>query len=209
MVINKPKMESTWSIPDYAILVRLSQRDQEAYKIVYHRFKGVLFMHARRMLKDDEAARDAVQEVYTTLWEKAESINPRGNIAGWLYTCLRNQILKSIQTDQKQEHYLASLASFEENPDAMQADTNLRLKELSAIFERELAKLPPRMRNIYELSRKGYLSHKEIAAQLSIKEGTVKQQINNALHILRSKLSMLFFLQLSKSILALAYWLYK
>lgn len=52
------------------------------------------------------------------------------------------------------------------------------------------------MQEVFSLSRKGYLSHKEIAADLNLSEQTVKKQVNNALRILRTRLGLLVFLQL-------------
>ena len=42
------------------------------------------------------------------------------------------------------------------------------------------------MREVFELSRREYLSHKEIAARLGIAEETVKKHIQHALQLLRS-----------------------
>jgi RNA polymerase sigma-70 factor (ECF subfamily) len=50
------------------------------------------------------------------------------------------------------------------------------------------------MREIFQLSRKQYLSHKEIAEKLGISEKTVKNQISNALNLLRHKLPLLLFI---------------
>jgi len=54
--------------------------------------------------------------------------------------------------------------------------------------------LPPKMREIFELSRKEYLSHKEIAEKLGISEQTVSKQVSNALKILRTKLGFFAYL---------------
>ena len=50
------------------------------------------------------------------------------------------------------------------------------------------------MKEIFILSRKTNLSHKEIAEELGISDATVKKQVNNALKILRSKLGRSFLL---------------
>ena len=57
------------------------------------------------------------------------------------------------------------------------------------IIETEIAALPSRTREIFELSRKENLSHKEIAAQLGISEQTVKKQVQNALKVIKPKLN--------------------
>ncbi|MNT81059.1 RNA polymerase sigma factor [compost metagenome] len=62
------------------------------------------------------------------------------------------------------------------------------------MIEKGIAELPPKMREVFELSRKHIMSHKEIAEQLNISEQTVRKQVNNALKILRSKLGMTLFL---------------
>ncbi|MNI91450.1 RNA polymerase sigma factor [compost metagenome] len=53
----------------------------------------------------------------------------------------------------------------------------------------EIAKLPAKMREVFELSRLEDLSHREIAERLNISESTVKKQVQNALKILKARLS--------------------
>ncbi|MNL50835.1 RNA polymerase sigma factor [compost metagenome] len=47
------------------------------------------------------------------------------------------------------------------------------------------------MRQVFELSRKEYLSHKEIASQLEISDKTVKKQIGYAIRMIKLKLDVL------------------
>ena len=62
-------------------------------------------------------------------------------------------------------------------------------KQLQTIIELEIAKLPPKMRRIFELSRKDELSHQEIAQKLDFSYQTVKKQVQNALKIIRPKIN--------------------
>ncbi|MNY20666.1 RNA polymerase sigma factor [compost metagenome] len=50
------------------------------------------------------------------------------------------------------------------------------------------------MREVFVMSRKLQMSHKEIAEELGIEETTVKRQVSNALKILRVKLGLLLWL---------------
>ncbi|MNY41536.1 RNA polymerase sigma factor [compost metagenome] len=61
------------------------------------------------------------------------------------------------------------------------------------MIDQEINALPIKMQMVFKLSRKGYLSHKEIAEQLEISEQTVSKQITNALKILKVKLNIFFF----------------
>jgi len=56
--------------------------------------------------------------------------------------------------------------------------------------------LPPKMREVFELSRKEHLNHREIAWKLEISEQTVSKQITNALRILKLKIGVLAYLAL-------------
>jgi RNA polymerase sigma-70 factor (ECF subfamily) len=68
---------------------------------------------------------------------------------------------------------------------------------LAKQIEDEIANLPARMREVFELKRKHNLSYKEIATAMNISELTVKTQMNKAIGTLRGKLGNsvnLFFL---------------
>ncbi|RYE13029.1 MAG: sigma-70 family RNA polymerase sigma factor [Sphingobacteriales bacterium] len=86
--------------------------------------------------------------------------------------------------------YINSLAA-SINEGNCSTDHKVRESSLAAIIEKEINELPEKMREVFVLSRKHHLSHKEIALQLGIEETTVKRQISNALKILRVKLGLL------------------
>ena len=69
------------------------------------------------------------------------------------------------------------------------ADHDLREKELAALIEKEIEALPVKMRNVFILHKKEELTYKEIAAKLDITDKTAKQQVYNAVKILKLKIS--------------------
>ncbi len=85
--------------------------------------------------------------------------------------------------------YLNSVATFFSHTvnDASLLDE----KEILAIVEAEIQNLPPKMKEIFELSRKENLTHREIAEKLNISDQTVKKQVQNALKILKPKIRAL------------------
>ncbi len=72
-------------------------------------------------------------------------------------------------------------------------DFLVRENQLKILIDKEIELLPKRTREIFKLSRRENLSHKEIGAKLLISEQTVKTTINNALKILRVKLGSFLF----------------
>lgn len=99
-------------------------------------------------------------------------------------------MLNIIAHQHVEKRHLASLGEFIEHGQVM-ADHQVRERELRNQIEQAVATLPPKMREVFELSRNEHLTHKEIAERLSISDQTVTKQIKNALRVLRSKLNSL------------------
>ncbi|HWV28411.1 MAG TPA: RNA polymerase sigma-70 factor [Dyadobacter sp.] len=184
-------MDNYQGYTDSALLALIADGDELAFGEVYRRYKGVLFLHARRILGNDEEGKDVLQELFTTLWIRRNSIDLNTNLSAYLYTSVRNRVFDIIAHRKVEERYIASLATFIENGEYV-TDQQLLEQELKEVIEKEIALLPPKMREVFELSRKQELSYKEIADQLHISDKTVKKQVHNALHILREKLDTVF-----------------
>lgn len=184
-------------IADVELVALLKQGDKEAYAEIYNRFKGILYIHAYRLLQDKEEAKDTVHEIFARLWTKREQLQLTIGLSAYLYAAVRNRIFDLIARKKVESEYLSSLQAFIRQDDFI-TDHLVREKELVAMIEREIAALPPKMREVFELSRKANLTHRQIAEQLDISEQTVKKQVNNALKTLRLKLGvftyLLFFL---------------
>jgi RNA polymerase sigma-70 factor (ECF subfamily) len=65
--------------------------------------------------------------------------------------------------------------------------------ELKEMIETAIGKLPPKCREIFELSRFEGLSSKEIAQKLQLSQRTVETHITHALKILRKELKDYLF----------------
>ncbi|WP_413668397.1 RNA polymerase sigma factor [Mucilaginibacter sp. Mucisp86] len=178
------------NLTDNDLIVLLKESDHLAYAQIYDRYKYILHAHAVNKLRDREEAMDIIQEVFTYLWAKRQHIEFTGNLPGYLYGAVRNAILNKITRGQVQEKYLNSMKSFSLR-ESVVADYRVRENQLKAHIEKEIAMLPPKMKQVFELSRKEHLSHKEIAWKLQISEQTVSKQITNALRILKVKLGIL------------------
>lgn len=172
------------------VLFSLMKLDDEgAFREIYERYFDGLYIQAYRKLQSKEEARDVVQEIFATLWDKRDRISLNSSLAAYLYTSVRNGVLNIISHKHVESAYVQSLQNFIDGS-ICQTDYLARGNQLHSMIEKELAALPSKMQQIFELSRRENLSHREIATQLNISEQTVKKQVNSALRILRSKLTM-------------------
>lgn len=183
-------MSTTKSYTDQQLLDCLKSGDQLAFAEIYERYWKVMYFHVLKMLGDEDDAKDVVQELFAALWTKGSNIPFNTNLSGYLYITARNKVINLIQQKKVRRDYLSALTTFVDeagNGTVEQIDE----KELLLIVEKEIQNLPVKMRQVFELSRKDYLSHKEIASQLNISDKTVKKQIGYAIRVIKLKLDVL------------------
>lgn len=180
------------TLSDSTLVKLLKEGDKTAYTEIYDRYNWLLHHHTFRKLNDREEARDVVQSLFVMLWANREMIDIKTNLPGYLYTCVRNIVLNVIAHKQVQAKYILSLENWY-SQGSCSTDNMVRERELARVIENEIEALPPKMREVFQLSRKLHLSHKEIADNLSLSEQTVRTQVRNALRILRLKLGMLLY----------------
>lgn len=177
-------------LSDEELLKEFQAGKTQAFELIYNRYKGLLYIHAYKMLQDEDEAKDVVQELFTKLYTSAGILLLKTTFSAYLYTAVRNRILDIIAHKKIKTDYLASLEEFVHRG-VYSTDHFIREKELVFQIEKEVSLLPEKMRLIFEMSRNANLSHKEIAAKLDISDKTVKKQINNAIKLIKVKLNLL------------------
>lgn len=175
------------SYSDDELVLLFKKDDHAAFTELYIRYSPVLYQSAYKILNDRDEVKDLVQEVFTTLWNRRTDFSLTTSFAGYLYVAVRNKALKVISHEQVKSKYSSLLQSTAAEIQTV-TDHGIREKQLVEIIEHQINELPAKMRQILNMSRKSYLTHKEIANELDLSESTVKKQVNNALKILRLKL---------------------
>jgi len=182
------------TLSDNELIQLLKESDHAAYTEIYHRYFYLLYVHAYKKLRDENQAKDIVQDVFATLWFKRESDLQLTNLAGYLYTAVRNRIFDLFAHEQVKSKYIESLNSYLTNHNSVSTDYRIRENQLKAYIEKEIQALPQKMKQIFELSRKEQFSYQEIASKLNTSENNVSKQVNNALRILKTKLGIILYL---------------
>ncbi|SEN07355.1 RNA polymerase sigma-70 factor, ECF subfamily [Mucilaginibacter gossypiicola] len=182
------------SLTDNELLRLLGQDDHNAYSEIYHRYFHLIYVHAFKKIQDSEQAKDVAQDVFTYLWFKREKSSEIKDLAAYLFTSARNKIFDLFAHEQVAQKHIDSLQAFYSKNPIHPTDHQTRERDFQAYIDKQIAELPPKMRVIFELSRKEQLSYKEIADQLDTTENNVSKQVNKAVRVLRTKLGSLFSL---------------
>jgi len=164
---------------------------RSAYEDIYRRYWALMYSHARRMVQSDEDAKDLVQDVFSVFWIDGPTLELQTTLSAYLYSIVRYKVFNLIDRKKVRSDYLSSLESFIKKNE-YSSEYRVREKQMEELIEKELAALPTKMREVFELSRKANLNYREIAEKLNISDNTVKKQMSNALKILRSRLGVIF-----------------
>lgn len=184
------------TLTDQELAILLKKGEEEAFTEIYERYHSLLYVYAHKKLNNKQEAEDIIQEVLTALWNNRFDLAIQTSLPTYLFTAVRNRAFDLFSHKKVEAKYIASLQSFIEDP-GIQTDFLVRENDLKKLIEKETQALPPRMREVFQLSRKSNLKHKEIAEVLNISEQTVSTQIKKALRVLRMRLefcSWLFLL---------------
>ncbi|WP_312186258.1 RNA polymerase sigma-70 factor [Sphingobacterium sp.] len=182
-------------INEKELLLELQGGDKLAFQKLYNMYFALLYVHATRKLQDREVAKDLVHDLFSSIWQNRFTISIKGEISAYLYSAIRHRVIDYVAKEKSKTNYLASLPA-STTYHAVDTDYALREKLLKEQIERVLSKLSPRVREVFELSREHYLSHKDIAKKLNISEHSVRSYMKEALRLLRSKLGSLLWIGL-------------
>jgi RNA polymerase sigma-70 factor, ECF subfamily len=140
---------------------------------------------ADAMLGDRQAAEDVAQDVMIEFWRRQEGL-ALDSVRGYLTKSTRNRALNHIRHNKVVGRVGPEDLALPATP---QADRDTMEGELAAAVNKAMDKLPPRCREVFELSRAKGLKYGEIAEALGIAVKTVEAQMGKALKVLRDELS--------------------
>lgn len=164
------------------------------FDILYKQFYRKAFYFTKSYVHDELVAEDITSESLVKLWEQLRRIEIR-HPEVFLLTILKNKSLDYLK------HEIIKETAFEELKSIHQEELDMRISMLEAcdpeevftaeiqqIVENTLAQFPEQTRLIFEMSRFGNKSNKEIAEELGYTIKNVEYHISKVLKSLRISL---------------------
>lgn len=174
-------------LPDSELIDLLKESDAYAFTEIVNRYHTLLFSFAYRRLDDKEQAKDLVHDAFANIWEKRSMLVIEGILEAYLVQVVKNRILNHFKHQQVSRKYIENFGKYLNNTQN-NTDHLVRHNDLTALIDKEVAALPEKLREVFELSRKKSMNRKDIAEYLGIPENTVKTNLQRSLKILRVKL---------------------
>jgi len=174
-------------LSDEALVALVARSDEVALGELYDRFGRVAYGLARRILRDDALAEDAVQEGFLAAWRSAPRFVPeRAKASTWLLTLVHRRAVDLVRREQRRR--TEALPEAEPAAATGAADDELWLRLERERVQAALAKLPDQQREAIELAYYGGFTQSELAERLGEPLGTIKSRMFTGLARLRELL---------------------
>lgn len=163
------------------------EKYQDIFDEIYINYQPRLVAYASAFVKDRSTAKDMVQDVFISFWDKYSGLKD-SEAARLLFTMTRNRCINHLQ----REKFLhgVDLSFLDELPEEEMmynisfldsADSPLIGEEVEKRIDKVMQSLPPKCRQVFTMSRFQGMKNREIAEKLGISHTAVEKHIRRAI----------------------------
>jgi RNA polymerase sigma-70 factor (ECF subfamily) len=185
-------------LDEKTLVSRLRSGDEAAYEALVRAHGGRLLAVARRFLRDEEDARDALKEAFLSAFRSIDSFEGGSRLSTWLHRILVNQALMKLRTRRRTPERSLNelLPQFLEDGHSVHAflpwrepaEAAVGRREIRDLVRKSVGELPVSHRTVVLLRDIEGLDTEETARLIGISENAVKVRLHRARQALRALL---------------------
>lgn len=160
--------------------------DSECFNEMYSHYFANVYSFSYKFLKSKELAQECTQTTFITIWEKRAQLDSEQNFKSYLFTICKNCILKTIQRLARENRFKETILRESFN-DTNEPSVNDDMVELA---RKAVEQLPPQRQVVFRLCKVEGQSYEEVALNLGISRGTVRDHMFKAVKAIRKYLSV-------------------
>ena len=186
------------TVTEAELIDRLRAGDDDAFAELVHIHSGRLLAAARRLLRNDEDAADAVQEAFMAAFRSIDGFQGTARLSTWLHRIVINAALMKIRgSSRRPEESIEDLLprfdadgywATEVHSWGASSDDLLERRETRMLVRRCIDRLPETYRTVLVLRDIEDLGTEEAAEQLGISSNATKIRLHRARQALRTLL---------------------
>lgn len=180
------QMPSQTEYNEQDLLRNLRLGKEEAFEQIFKEYWHSLYKVARSKVRSHEEAEEIIQQVFSTLWAKRETLLIT-NLSFYLQAAVRNRIINDIRSRIVHQKYWLYYSKFIPQEQNITAE-DVAFEDLNEALEEAVSKLPEKSRQVFRLSRLEGRSTAEIANLLKLSEKAIEYHITKSVKQLRIQL---------------------
>ena len=179
---------------DEELIKQYQQGNEEAWEMLYVKYKKPVFNFAWRLLENRADAEDIAADIFLKLFKDADRFNPIAKFSTWLFTITRNACISSIRKRKKTfslsfRNKKSGKDEIWEFPDERdKPDEVVEKKDQAKFVKRAISRLPHNQKEVIILREYHDMSYMEISEVLALSLENVKILIFRSRETLRKEL---------------------
>lgn len=155
--------------------------DSECFNEMYSHYFANVYSFSYKFLKSKELAQECTQTTFITIWEKRAQLDSEQNFKSYLFTICKNSILKTIERMARENRFKEMILR-ESSNDTSEGFNNDDMENLA---KKALEQLPPQRQVVFKSCKVEGQSYEEVALNLGISRGTVRDHMFKAAKAIR------------------------
>jgi RNA polymerase sigma-70 factor, ECF subfamily len=183
---------------DDRLVTGLRAKDEQAFEALLRTYMGRLLRVARRFLRNEEDARDAVQDAFVAAFRSIDSFQSGSKLSTWLHKIVVNAALMKLRTRRRhpEEEIDALLPRFQDDGHqvresvdwSLSAEEMVQQEETRALVRKSIDQLPDTYRVVLLMRDIEEMTTEETAQALGVTPTAVKVRLHRARQALRTLL---------------------
>ncbi len=178
---------------DTDLMRRTTERDSEAFSLLFDRYQAQVIEHLRQILRDPDVADDLTQEVFLRVWTRAVQWSGQGPFRAWLFRIAKNLAMNHLRSKGRRREQPLEIPTLHDDDDeerpvpgwmidraSLGPDVEVERSEQRRMLQQLINDLPEEKREVFQMVHDGELALNEVAGRLEIPEGTVKSRLFHA-----------------------------
>ncbi|MBC7616779.1 MAG: sigma-70 family RNA polymerase sigma factor [Pedobacter sp.] len=170
-------------ISDQDLLMDIQKGESAAFDLLFDRYWDKLYKTAFARLNSSDDAKDLVQELLISLWNKRETLVINTTLENYLFGALKFRVVSYFRSLKINEQRLVEATERINILENSVTDVKDYI-ELENILEEAINLMPETLKKIYEL-RCDNVPLKEIASRLGLADQTVKNYLSEVIRRLK------------------------
>ena len=177
-----------FSYDERTTLLQMADGDEKAFHQFYHHYSALLQPFLKKYTRQETDVEEIIQETFIRVWVNRDRLPDIAHIKAWIFRIASRVYLdhlsRQVKMAQRKDLYGAILyGSGAADPEERTALSEIRLN-----IHKAVAQLSAQKKKVFQLNRELGMKPAQIAEQLNIPVGTVKNQLSAALKEIREQL---------------------
>ncbi len=168
------------------LIDKMKRGDRESFNQIFRRYYSPLTRFCVRFVGDSDQAAEIVQELFVKLWSSREKLTFNSSFESYMLRSVRNASITYI--NKERIHADVNERLYTDDSDANDPSETLQSNNLEASYQKVLANMPEKRREVFLASRFDGLKYAEIADKFGLSQKTVEAHMSAAIKQLREGL---------------------